>query len=72
MDMQPVLEQLVVAAIVATAAGFSVKQLVPARAWRGWLRLLRGASVEQPVLAVRQPHPGCHGCPASADCGKRR
>lgn len=65
-------EQLTVLVVVSAAAIYSARQLVPASAWRRLARTLRGAPMEPSPATVRQPHPGCQGCPASADCGKRR
>lgn len=72
MIVQPVVEQLAVLVIVSAAAVYSARQLVPAFTWRRLARAIRGAPMEPSVANLRQPHPGCHGCPASADCGKRR
>ena len=67
--MAAMVEQLVVVLMVVGALGYSLWRLLPPRLWRG-LALRAAAAPEQPLAAG--PHPGCAGCPAGADCARRR
>ncbi len=66
------IESLLVVLIVIGAAGFSAVKLgLRPRSWRQRLQP-PAAAKGTAVPPAAGPYAGCAGCPAGADCGKRR
>jgi hypothetical protein len=65
-------QQIGVLLIVGVASAYSIAALVPGSVRRRWTGRLLGRPVQPQAKVAAGESPACHGCPAGADCGKRR